>query len=301
MANGLTMRIRRVLRIGLGGAAILAILWSACAHVTRDRETALVLRFGRPVRVDRDPGLHVNLPWPIDVTVRLDMRHQVLETGLTEMLTRDKKNIVVMSYALWHVEDPLRFVQAVGSMDRAPSALEGLLANAAIGVMGHYDLSALTSTTSSDLHTDEIERDLLAAAAPTASQSYGMVIDRVALMRLSLPEQNISYVFDQMRAERKQYAARFSADGQKEASRIRAETSVEIAHIQAGATEEAARTRGEADAEAARIYAEAHSQDPELYRFTRSLESLGKVVGDKTTLVLRTDAEPLSLLKGQKP
>jgi membrane protease subunit HflC len=289
------------LRLGLGAAAILAILWSACAHVTHDGETTLVVRFGRPVRVDQEAGLHVNLPWPIEVVVRLDMRRQVLETGLTEMLTRDKKNIVLVNYALWRVADPLRFVQAIGTMDRVPSALLGLLANAAIGVMGHYDLSALTSTTASDIHTDEIERDLLAATAPTAAESYGMSIERVALMRLSLPEQNISFVFDQMRAERRQYAARFTADGDKEASRIRAETNLEVAHIQAGATEEAARIRGEADAEAARIYAEAHSQDPELYRFTRGLESLGKIVGERTTLVLRTDAEPFSLLKSSKP
>jgi len=295
------MNIRWLLRLGLGGAAIVAILWSACAHVTREGETTLVLRFGRPVRVDGEAGLHVNLPWPIEVTVRLDKRRQVLETGLTEMLTRDKKNVVLMNYALWRVEDPLRFVQAIGTMDRAPAALEGLLANAAIGVLGHYDLSALTSTTSSDLHTTEIETDLLAAAAPTASQSYGIGIDRVALMRLSLPEQNISFVFDQMRAERRQYGARFTADGEKEAARIRADTSLEVARIEAGATEEAARIRGAADAEAARIYAEAHGQDPELYRFTRGLETLSKVVGDNTTLVLRTDVEPLSLLKGPKP
>ena len=117
------MSVRRVLRLGLGGAAILAILWSACAHVTHDGETTLVVRFGRPVRVDQTAGLHVNLPWPIEVVVRLDMRRQVLETGLTEMLTRDKKNIVMVNYALWRIEDPLRFVQAVGTMDRVPSAL----------------------------------------------------------------------------------------------------------------------------------------------------------------------------------
>ena len=295
------MNVRLALRAALGAAALLAILWSACAHVTREGETTLVVRFGRPVRVDRTAGLHVHLPWPIEVVVRLDMRRQVLETGLTEMLTRDKKNIVMVNYALWHVEDPLHFVQAVGTMDRASSPLTSLLANATIGVMGHYDLSALTSTTPADLHTDDIERDLLAATASTAAQSYGMSIDRVGVMRLSLPEQNISYVFDQMRAERRQYGARYTADGEKEASRIRAETSLEVAKIQATATEEAARIRGDADAEAARIYAEAHSQDPDLYRFTRALESLGKVVGDRTTIVLRTDAEPLSLLKGSQP
>jgi membrane protease subunit HflC len=292
------MKIRGALRLLLGAAALIAICWSACAHVTREGEATLVLRFGRPLRLDHEAGLHGHLPWPLEVVARLDMRRQVLETGLTEMLTRDKKNIVTMNYALWRVEDPLRFVQAIGTMDRAPSALQGLLANAAIGTMGRYDLSALTSTTPDDLHTDEIERDLLAAVAPTASLSYGIMVERVALMRLSLPEQNISYVFDQMRAERRQYAARFTADGEKEASRIRAETALEVARIEAGATEEAARIRGDADAEAARIYADAHQQDPELYRFTRELETLTKVVGDGTTLVLRTDAEPFSLLKG---
>ncbi len=168
--------------------------------------------------------------------------------------------------------------------------------------MGHYDLSALTSTTASDLHTDDIERDLLAATAPIASQSYGMMIDRVALMRLSLPEQNISC---RVRPDAgRTTAVRGAVHGRRRERKRRAsgaETSVEVARIQAGATEDAARTRGEADAEAARIYAEAHREDPELYRFTRGLESLSKIVGDKTTLVLRTDAEPLSLLKSQKP
>jgi membrane protease subunit HflC len=295
------VNLRLALRIGLGFATLLAIGWSACVHVTREGETTLILRFGNPVRIDEDAGLHLSLPWPIDQAVTLDRRRQVLETGHTEMLTRDKKNVLVMSYALWKVEDPLRFLQAVGRLERAPQALDGLLRNAAIGVMGHYDLSALTSTTKEDLHVDEIEAALLAAAAPVARDSYGIAIDRVGLMRLSLPEENISFVFDQMRAERKQYAARFTAEGDKEASRIRAETSLQVSQIDAAATEEAARTRGDADAEASRIYADAHREDPELYRFTRSLESLQKVVGDKTTLVLRTDAEPLTLLKAEKP
>jgi membrane protease subunit HflC len=294
------MTLRYLLRLGLGSAALAAIAWSSCTHVTREGETVLVVRLGRPASTDREPGLHLNLPWPIDAKVAIDMRGQVIETGETEMLTRDKKNVVVMTYALWHVEDPLRFFQAIGTTEQATPAVNGLLTNAAIGVMGHYDLSALTSTVADELQTDAIEADLLAAASPTAKDSYGLVIDRVGIMRLSLPEENISSVFDQMRAERRQYAAKFTADGKKEASRITAETNLEVARIGAKATEAAARTRGQADADAAHIYAEAHRLDPELYRFTRGLDSLQKVVGDKTTLILRTDAEPLTLLKSQK-
>jgi hypothetical protein len=51
----------------------------------------------------------------------------------------------------------------------------------------------------------------------------------------------------------------------------------------------------------ARTYADAHRVDPELYRFTRSLESLGKLMTGSTSLILRTDAEPFALFqsKGQ--
>jgi len=287
------------LRLGLSGATLLAIFWLCCTHITRQGETRIVVRMGRPIHINDTPGLHLNLPWPIDTQVAIDMRGQVLETGHTEMLTRDKKNVVVMTYCLWHVDDPLRFFQAIGNTDEAAPAVIELLTNAAIGVMGRHDLSALTSTDPEQLQTDTIEAELLAAAVPVAAESYGVQIERVGIMRLSLPEQNTEAVFEQMRAERRQYAAKFTADGKKEAARIKSETVVAVSRIEAEAIEKAALIRGEADAEAARIYAEAHKLDPELYRFTRGLESIEKVVGRKTTLLLRTDSEPLSLLKGE--
>ena len=50
----------------------------------------------------------------------------------------------------------------------------------------------------------------------------------------------------------------------------------------------------------AKTYADAHRVDPELYRFTRSLDSLDRLVGNEATLILRTDAEPFSLLQSQE-
>jgi len=106
-------------------------------------------------------------------------------------------------------------------------------------------------------------------------------------------------VFDQMRAERRQFAAKFRAEGEREASRIRSEADLEAGRIRAEGTEQEARIRGQSSAEVAKTYADAHRIDPELYRFTRSLESLGQIVTDQTTLILRTDAEPFSLLQAQ--
>jgi membrane protease subunit HflC len=102
-----------------------------------------------------------------------------------------------------------------------------------------------------------------------------------------------------MRAERRQFAAKFQAEGELEASRIRSEADLAAAQIRAKGAEEQARIRGEAAAQVAKTYADAHRTDPELYRFTRSLESLTKLLTNNTSLVLRTDAEPFSLLESK--
>ena len=103
-----------------------------------------------------------------------------------------------------------------------------------------------------------------------------------------------------MRAERRQFAAKFEAEGDREASRIRSEADLEAARIRAKGAEEEARIRGESAAQVAKTYADAHRIDPELYRFTRSLDSLDKLVTGSTSLILRTDSEPFSLLENKE-
>jgi membrane protease subunit HflC len=142
----------------------------------------------------------------------------------------------------------------------------------------------------------------MASTAPLASRSYGVAMEQIRLERLALPEENVTAVFDQMRAERHQFAARYQAEGEQAASKIRSEAELEAARIRAKGSEEEARIRGESAAAVAKTYADAHRIDPELYRFTRSLDSVDKLVSGNTSLILRTDSEPFALLqsKGQK-
>jgi len=286
----------------VGTLALLMIVFHAMAVVVTEGQTALITRFGRPVRAATQAGLHWKLPWPIDGAALLDMRRRVYETGHTEMLTRDKKNIIARTLVVWRIGDPLAFSQAIGTEGGAESKLDGLLTNAAIGTLGGHDLSALVSTNPADLQVDQIESELLAATAPVALHSYGVAVEQIRFERIALPEENVTAVFEQMRAERRQFAARFQAEGDREASRIRSEADLEAAQIRAKGAEEEARIRGESAARIAKTYADAHRIDPELYRFTRSLESLDKLVTGSTSLILRTDSEPFSLLenKGNK-
>jgi membrane protease subunit HflC len=291
--------MQRRLRAVVGTLALVAIAFYATAVIVREGEAVLVTRFGRPLRAATETGLHWKLPWPIDQTSLLDMRRRVYETGHTEMLTRDKKNIIARTFVVWRIGDPLAFTQAIGIEGGAEGKLDGLLTNAAIGTLGGHDLSALVSTNPADLQVDQIEAELLASAAPVALRNYGVTIEQIRLERIALPEENVTAVFQQMRAERRQFAARFEAEGEREASRIRSEAELEAARIRAKGAEEEARIRGQAAAEVAKTYADAHRIDPELYRFTRSLDSLDKLISGNTSLILRTDSEPFSLLQGK--
>lgn len=288
---------RNTLRWTAGGLAVTLILLSATAFQVREGHTALVTRFGRPVREVASPGLHWKLFWPVDRATTLDLRSRVFNTRHSEVLTRDKKNVILLSYAVWHVAEPWTFYRAVGTLEAADAKLEGLVIDAKANVLGRHDLAALVSTDPELLAVDEIEDELLASVRDTARSSYGIAIDHVGFKRLSLPEENVTAVFNQMRAERQKNAATFRAEGDRQAATIRAETDLAVAEVIATATEEAARTRGEAEAQAARIYADAHRLDPEFYRFVRQLEGLERMLGERATVILRTDSAPFGLLK----
>jgi membrane protease subunit HflC len=295
------VKAQRWLRAIVGTLALLVIAFHATALVVREGQAVLVTRFGRPLRADTGAGLHWKLPWPIDRALWLDLRRRVYEGGHTEMLTRDKKNVIVRTFVVWRIADPLAFAQSIGDPSEAEGKLDGLLTNAAISTLGGHELSAIVSTKAEDLRVDQIEQELLAATAPAALDGYGVAIEQIRIERIALPIENVNAVFEQMRAERRQYAAKFRAEGEREASRIRSEAELEAARIRAEGAEQEARIRGESAAEVAKIYADAHRVDAELYRFTRSLDSLDELVTNETTLILRTDAEPFSLLQSQGP
>ena len=302
MAIGLKTLAARVLgidplRLIIGAATVGALLIYAVSFQVHEGEAVVVVRMGKPVRVADSAGLHFKAPWPVAAAIALDTRQRIVTTPQTELLTRDKKNIVLTTSATWRVVDPVQFLRSVRSIQSADDKLQGLITNANIATFGRYDLSALVSTDPGTLSIDAIEADVLQAVNAVAILRYGVRVQTLGFRRVSLPEQNIPFVLEQMRAERRQFAAQFRAEGALEAARIRNAADLEAARLIAQAEEEATRIRGKAEAEAAQIYARAHAAAPEFYAFIRAIESLQHVVGENARLTLRTDVAPLSLLK----
>jgi membrane protease subunit HflC len=289
--------IARALVRWIVALGILTLIVAASVLVAvREGRVAVVTRFGAPRAVWHDAGLHAKWPWPVEQAWMLDARRRLFNSRFAETLTRDKKNIVVRTFVIWSVDEPLTFLQSVGDPATAEDRLDGLVTNAKNAVLGRYELAALVSTEPGRLKVSEIEADILADVRSTARERFGVDVHEVGLKQLGLPPENVPFVFEQMRTERRQFAARYRAEGEREAAAIRSQTDLDAAKVRAEGSQKGAEIRARAEAQAARIYAEAQSRDPELYRFLRSLDSLKLLLGSRATVILRTDTVPFTLL-----
>ncbi|MEL6300093.1 MAG: SPFH domain-containing protein [Pseudomonadota bacterium] len=294
-------RLNSFLKVLVSLTVITVICGSALSFKVIEGMNVLVLRFGEIVRVEQQAGLHFKAPWPIERLITVDGRARSSSTPPFEVLTRDKKNIVLVTGVVWRTTNPAIFFRSLSTVSEAEEKILGLAMNANISVLGGFDLSALVSTEQSQLQINVVQQNVLDAINAIAIPKYGVEAKQVGFQRISLPTQNTQFVLEQMRAERRRSAARFIADGERKASEIRSTADLEAARIIAAAEESAARTLGSAESEAARIYAEAHRLNPDFYRFVRSLETLENTLGAGAQITLRTDAAPFDLLVRERP
>ena len=286
-------------RLGIGLIITILVAASAMTYTVMENERVVLVRLGKPRRVVEDSGFHWRLPWPIETVHRIDARKSFLDVRVSETLTRDKRNVIIPVFAAWSVNEPLRFLKAVGDKANAESKLDAILTSARNQILGQFEYHQLVSTEDGKVKLAEIESQIRELANQETEKNFGAIIHEVGIKQLSLPEANTEFVFRRMRAERARVASQFRAEGRKEAAEIRAQTDSERSAILADAKTYAAETRGRAEAEAARIYADAHSKDPDFYHFLRELQALRHIVDRNTTLVLDMDAAPFRMLKGE--
>lgn len=284
------------LRWTVGGILVCIILIYGFSFVLYEGNTAVVTRFGAPKAIVQEAGLHWKLPWPFEKVYVFDKRQHYYDTSYIETLTKDKKNIILQTYVVWNISDALKFLQSTGSRETAEMNLDSLITNAKNGILGRYNLGALVSTNKDELRLGEIEDGILTEVEEQALSRYGIKISQVGLKKLGLPEANTTHVFEQMRSERLKYVEQLKAEGERDANIIKNEADVKVAQLKAEGTEEAAKIKGEAELEAAKVYAEAQKKNPEFYSYLRRLESAEKILGDKATLIFRSDTPPFDVL-----
>lgn len=281
-------------RAGLAVLAIVALARSV--FVVPETESAIVTRFGKPLRTIEAPGLRFK--WPIDRRIRFDNRVLLYDPAPAEFLTQDKKNLVVDAAVVWRIADPARFLETIGDISGAEMRLHDVVWAGLAAALGRTELSQLVSTEPRKLRIEQVSAEVREAAGAVSGPQLGVEILEVQLTRLSFPEQNLESVFARMRAERERIAKEYRAQGEEQAMVIRAEADRDRELILAVAYRESEILRGKGDAEAAGIYGDAYRQDPSLYRFLRTLESYESILDDQTTVILSADSELFSLLGG---
>lgn len=270
---------------------IVAILFLAnlSLFIVDETKQAIVLQFGKPIREIKDPGLNWKLPF-IQNVVFFEDRLLVYDAAPTEIITKDKKTLIVDNYARWKIVDPLKFLQTVRDLNGAQARLDDIIYSELRVDLGLFDMSEIVSE-----RREGIMKRVTEISNEKAS-IYGIEIVDVRIKRVDLPPENEKFIFDRMRAERERIAKQYRAEGQEESAKIIAETEREKTVILAEAYKSAQILKGEGEAESVKIYAESFNQDPEFYKFYRTLEAYRLTFKDKTTVLLSTDNEFLKYL-----
>ena len=270
---------------------VLVVLLSLTSiFVVDERQQVVILQFGKPMRIINEPGLNIKVPFPIQEKITFDNRLLEYDSPPEEILSKDKKTLIVDNYVRWKIVDPLQFLKTVQAIPTALSRMDDIVYSELRRELGTHDMD--------EIITDNRENimEVVTRASNIATKDYGISVVDVRIRRVDLPTENEESIYARMEAERKRQANKFRSEGEEEAQKIRASTDKDKTIILADSYKQAERVRGEGDAKAVEVYADAYSADPKFYEFVRTLDAYKKVIDDKTTLVLPSDSRLFKLL-----
>ena len=285
------MNRQRLIVWGVAAFAVLVVLANTF-YVVGQRQQAVVLRLGEPVRVVNmvgrrpDPGLKVKAPF-IENVVKFDKRNQALETDEEEIIAADQERLVVDAFVRYRVNDPLQFFRTLRDERTAADRLERLFNSSLRQVLGSAPSNDIISGRRGAL----MRRTAAVMDQSTRSSRLGIDIIDVRIKRADLPPQNQEAVYRRMETARQQEAAAIRARGEQQKREIMARADRDVAITVAQAQQYAGQVRGEGDARRTQIFAQSYGRDPSFAAFYRSMQAYEHALarGD-TTMVISPDS-----------
>lgn len=274
----------------IGAVVLLFVFGASPLYVVDVTQSAIVVELGKPVRTITEPGLYFKTPFIQEVTY-FDKRLLDYDSAPQDVITQDKKTLVIDNFAKWRITDPLKVFQAFQSQAGALRRLDDIIYSELRVEVGRRVLSEIVSQTRTEI------MQLVTQRANEKASSYGITIEDVRIKRADLPEQNEKNVFGRMQAERERQAKQYRAEGAEESQKIKSEADRDREILLADAYKSAELLRGDGDALAFKAYAQAYRQDPKFFELTRTMEAYRKSLNKGTTLVLTPDSEFFHYLK----
>ena len=296
----------------------IVLLLDQATYTVSETEQVIITQFGDPVGDPvTSPGLHFKVPFIQRINV-FDNRFLEWDGNPNQVPTRDRRFILVDTYARWRITDPLLFFQRLRDERGAQSRLDDILDGETRNAVAQHNLIELVRSTNrnaADVQIEseeeavilepleqgrqEITQEILETAAGRTAD-LGIELLDLRLKRINYVAEVQQDVFARMIAERQRVAEEFRSEGQGEAARIDGERERELAQIVSEAYRIAEELRGKADATATAVYAEAYNRDADFYAFTKSMETYEQTMDGETVFILDTDSEFLRFLDSSR-
>ncbi len=296
--------------IAIIAVVVIIILASSSFYVVDIKSQCVITQFGRPVKVVQQPGIKVKIPF-IQKTKYFEKRIIEWDGEPSDILTRDKENIGINTWARWKIVDPLKFYTALGTESRGQGVLDEVIESSVKNIVSAYPLNEVLRNTNRKLEytTVELEKaemdkkvkvshgrsnlvgEINIMANNELRDRYGMELVDVRIKHINYVPAVIPKIFDRMRSERIRIANKYESEGRRDEAEILGYMKKELEKIESEGYKIATETRGGADAEAIKIYADAYRKDPDFYSFTKTLKTYEKTFDENTRLYLSTDSD----------
>ena len=275
---------------------VLVLVLEGITFQVREPESVLVTTFGKPTRQIQKPGLYFKLPPPINNIYRFDCRLRVFDADFAETTTKGNDSILVHTYIVWRIADPLKFLNSVGSVTEAENKLHSQLNNAQNNVIGRYYFSDFVNSDKSRIQIVKIQQEMLESLSKEVGDTYGIKIEDLGIKQLKIPADVTKGVFERMRSERNRKTVSTIQEGQSIAVKIKSDANSLATELLAAAEARAKTIMGQGDAEAAQYY-QMLEADPSLAIFLRDIEALQEILSQRSTYFISTDKWPFSILR----
>lgn len=280
----------RSLFLGLSGLFLIALIFQTF-YIVDQRQQAIVVQFGDPVRVVNPPGksqagLNLKIPF-VEQVIKLDRRNIALEADQEEIITAGQQRLVVDAFIRYRISDPLQFYRTLRDEQTAKDRIERLVNSSLRQVLGSATSTDIISGRRAQL-MQQAKRDVEQRAK---ASRLGIEVIDLRIRRADLPTNNREAVFRRMATSRQQVAAQLRAEGEQKKREIIAQADKEVSITLATAREQAGQITGEGDALRTRIFAQSFGKDPSFAAFFRSMQAYEASFADgETTMVLSPDS-----------
>lgn len=306
--------------------AVVVVLGSSMV-VTKQNQFKLIRQFGRVQRIVTEAGLSFKIPF-VESVDTIPKELLLYDLPESDVITSDKKTMIVDSYVLWHVTDPLKFAQTLScSVSNAEGRIDAIVYNAMKNTISNMKQDEVirsrdgkmtitvseeeSDVTNNDLVLSEETEQVVEITSLTeeimaqinhVENQYGIEIVVVDVKKLDLPDDNKQAVYTRMISERENIAAQYTAEGKSEAQIIENTTDKEVSIMLSNAEAKAEATVAEGEAEYMRILSDAYANPEKMdfYSFVRALDAVkASISGSNKTVILSDDSPVAQIFNGQ--